>query len=152
MILGIGFLLIVSLVVSAVIAVLGEIWGSWFRGTEMLLQIVNFTVSFAVTTALFAMIYKFLPSVKIAWSDVWIGAVVTSLLFSLGKFLIGLYIGRSAISSSFGAAGTFVVLLVWIYYSTQIFLLGAEFTRAYANDRGSRGSMHSTAPDGTVLC
>ena len=136
-ILGVGFLLMVSLVVSAVIAALGSLWEQWLIGTEILLQLLNFAVGFAMITALFAMIYKLLPSVPIAWSDVWIGAAVTSMLFGLGKALIGLYIGKAAIASSFGAAGTLVVVIVWVYYSAQIFLLGAEFTYEYAQRHGS---------------
>jgi membrane protein len=139
LILGVGFLLIVSLALSAGIAALSTVWGDWLKNLETLLQIVNFAVSFAVITALFALIYKVLPNARIGWGDVWMGATVTSLLFSLGKFAIGLYIGKSAISSSFGAAGAFVVLIAWIYYSAQIFLLGAEFTYVYTCTRGSGG-------------
>jgi membrane protein len=102
-----------------------------------MLQVVNALVSFAVITTLFAMIFKMLPGVKIAWSDVWIGAAVTSLLFTIGKTLIGLYIGKTALASSFGAAGTFVVVIVWVYYSSLVFLLGAEFTHSYARSHGS---------------
>ncbi|EIT72215.1 MULTISPECIES: YihY/virulence factor BrkB family protein [Hydrocarboniphaga] len=138
MILGIGFMLIVSLVASAAIAAVGTLWNQWLMGTETLLQVLNFFVGFAVITGLFALIYKLLPSVPIAWSDVGIGAAVTSLLFSAGKFLIGLYLGKAAISSSFGAAGTLVVVIVWVYYSAQIFLFGAEFTYHFARERGSR--------------
>ncbi len=138
MILGIGFLLIVSLVLSAVLAALGKWMGPAFVGWEAALQLINFVIGFATITVLFAMIYKIMPRVTIAWRDVWLGAVVTALLFSVGKFLIGLYIGKSSVASGFGAAGSLVVLLVWIYYSTQIFLLGAEFTWVYANLHGSR--------------
>jgi len=138
MILALAFLLLVSLVLSAALSALGKWWGGWFEGWAVLLEVLNFVVSFAITTGLFALIYKFLPRVEIAWHDVWIGAAVTALLFAIGKFLIGLYIGRSGIASGFGAAGSFVVLLVWVYYSTQIFLLGAEFTWVYAHERGSR--------------
>ena len=138
MILVLAFLLLVSLVISAALAVLGKWWGGWFEGWAILLEVLNFAVSFAITTGLFALIYKFLPRAEIAWHDVWIGAAVTALLFAVGKFLIGLYIGRSGIASGFGAAGSFVVLLVWVYYSTQIFLLGAEFTWVYTHARGSR--------------
>jgi membrane protein len=138
MILGIGFLLIVSLVVSAALAAFGEWWAPLFGGWEVLANIVNFAISFAMTTAIFAMIYKIMPRVSIAWHDVWIGAAVTSLLFTIGKFLIGLYIGKSGISSGFGAAGSLVVVLVWVYYSAQIFLMGAEFTWVYAHSFGSR--------------
>jgi membrane protein len=138
MILALAFLLLVSLVVSAALAAVGMWWGSWFEGWAILLEVLNFAAAFAITTGLFALIYKFLPRVEIAWRDVWVGAAVTALLFAVGKFLIGLYIGRSGIASGFGAAGSFVVLLVWVYYSTQIFLLGAEFTWVYAHEHGSR--------------
>ncbi|MDT3670636.1 MAG: YihY/virulence factor BrkB family protein [Aromatoleum sp.] len=140
MVLGVGFLLIVSLLLNAALAALGKWWGAWFGEWEVTLQAVNFLVSFAVVTGLFAMIYKILPSAKIAWGDVWIGAAVTSLLFSIGKFLIGLYIGRSALASGFGAAGTFVVVIVWVYYSSLVFLLGAEFTHEYAKGAGSKSA------------
>jgi membrane protein len=138
MVLALAFLLLVSLVLSAALAALGNWWGGWFEGWAVLLESINFVVSFAITTGLFALIYKFLPRAEIAWHDVWIGAAVTALLFAIGKFLIGLYIGRSGIASGFGAAGSFVVLLVWVYYSAQIFLLGAEFTWVYAHEYGSR--------------
>ena len=138
MILTIGFLLLISLVVSAGVAALGSWWAPLFAGWEILLQIVNFISSFVVVTALFAMIYKWLPRAKIGWRDVWIGAAATSLLFTIGKFLIGLYIGKSSVVSGFGAAGSLVVVLVWVYYSAQIFLLGAEFTWVYAFRHGSR--------------
>lgn len=138
MILAIGFLLLISLVVSAALSALGSWWAPMFGGWEILLQLVNFVVSVVVVTLLFAMIYKFLPRAKIGWHDVWIGAAATALLFTLGKFLIGLYIGKSSVASGFGAAGSLVVVLVWVYYSAQIFLLGAEFTWVYAFRHGSR--------------
>jgi membrane protein len=138
MILVLAFLLLVSLVLSAALSAVGKLWGGWFEGLAVLLEVVNFVFAFTITTGLFAMIYKFLPRAEIPWRDVWIGAGVTAILFAVGKFLIGLYIGRSGIASGFGAAGSFVVLLVWVYYSTQIFLLGAEFTWVYAHERGSR--------------
>jgi membrane protein len=138
MVLGLGFLLLISLVISAAIAALGKWWAGWFGGWLLLVQVINFVVSFAIITGAFAMIYKFLPRVTVAWRDVWIGATVTALMFSVGKFLIGLYLGRSSVASGFGAAGSLVVLLIWVYYSAQIFLLGAEFTRLYAHQRGSR--------------
>jgi membrane protein len=138
MVLVIGFLLMVSLVVSATVAALGGMWSGAFPGSVVVMRALEFLGSFAVITGLFAMIYKILPTVRLAWGDVWIGAAVTSLLFWVGKYLIGLYIGRSAIASPFGAAGTLVVVIVWVYYSAQIFFLGAEFTRAYALGHGSR--------------
>lgn len=143
MILGIGFLLLVSLVVSAVLAAFGDWWGGFMGGWDTLAQVLNFVFSFALVTVMFAVIYKFMPHVKIQWHDVWIGAAVTALLFTIGKHLIGLYIGKSGVTSTFGAAGSLVVLLLWVYYSAQIFLLGAEFTWAYAH---SHGSMRETAP------
>jgi membrane protein len=140
MVLVLGLLLLVSLVLSAALAALGKWWGGLFSGWEVLLQAANFIVSFAVVTGLFAAIYKLMPRADIAWRDVWIGAIVTSFLFSIGKSLIGLYLGKSAITSGFGAAGSIVVLLIWVYYSAQIFLLGAEFTWAYAHSGGSRAN------------
>jgi membrane protein len=137
MVATIGFLLMVSLAVSATVAAVGSAWAGGFPGSALVLRSIEFIGSFLVVTGLFAMIYKFLPSVPIAWSDVWVGAAVTSLLFWIGKVLIGIYIGKSAIASPFGAAGTLVVVIVWVYYSAQIFFLGAEFTRAYAVRLGS---------------
>ncbi len=138
MIMGIGFLLIVSLVVSAALAALGKLWGPLFADWEILASVIDFLVSFAFTMTMFAMIYKIMPRVKVAWADVWIGAAVTALLFTIGKFLIGLYIGKSGLTSGFSAAGSLVIMLLWVYYSAQIFLLGAEFTWAYALTFGSR--------------
>lgn len=152
MILGIGFLLLISLVVSAGISAMGVWWGPLFGGRELLLQVVNFVFSLVVVTALFAMIYKWLPRADIGWHDVWIGAGVTAVLFTIGKVLIGLYIGKSSMVSGFGAAGSLAVLLVWVYYSAQIFLLGAEFTWVYAYRFGSRqGKVHpGTSPEASV--
>jgi membrane protein len=138
MILGIGFLLLVSLVISAGLSAMNETIGNAIPLSEILLQILNLIISIGVITVLFALMFKFLPDAEIAWRDVWLGAFVTALLFSLGKFLIGLYLGNSAVASSFGAAGSLVLLLVWIYYSAQIFLFGAEFTQVYANNYGSK--------------
>jgi membrane protein len=143
MILGLGFLLLVSLVVSAALAALGKWWGPLFGAWGMILESINFIVSFVIVTLIFAMIYKSLPRVRIDWRDVWIGATVTALLFTLGKLLIGFYLGRTSIASAFGAAGSLVVLLVWVYYSAQIFLLGAEFTWVYAHRHGSRAGQAS---------
>ncbi|MEO6352157.1 MAG: YihY/virulence factor BrkB family protein [Oxalobacteraceae bacterium] len=138
MIMGIGFLLMVSLVVSAALAALGKVWGPLFADWVILGSTIDFLVSYVFITTMFAMIYKVMPRVKVDWADVWIGAAVTSLLFTIGKFLIGLYIGKSGVTSGFGAAGSLVVVLVWVYYSAQIFLMGAEFTWAYALTFGSR--------------
>ncbi len=134
MVLVIGFLLLVSLVVSATLSGLQGTLGGLIA-SPALAQVLNVVVSVLVTTSLFALIYKVLPDVQIAWHDVGVGAFVTSLLFALGKQLIGLYLGNSALASAYGAAGSFAVLLVWIYYSAQLILLGAEFTHVYANSR-----------------
>jgi len=133
----VGFLLIASLVVSAALSAFGKWWAPLFGGWQVLLQIANFVVSFALITAIFALIYKIMPRVRVAWHDVWIGSAVTALLFTIGKFLIGLYIAKSSVASGFGAAGSLVVVLLWVYYSAQIFLLGAEFTWVYAHTYGS---------------
>jgi membrane protein len=138
MVLGIAFLLMVSLVVSAVLSALGKVWGPAFKGWEIFAHMLDVVVSFGLMTVLFAMIYKFIPRVRIQWRDVWVGAAVTSLMFAAGKFLIGLYLGKSSVASAFGAAGSLVVMMIWVYYSAQIFLLGAEFTRVYAHTHGSR--------------
>jgi membrane protein len=131
-VLGTGFLLLVSLVVSAALSALGNFLDARIPGMTWLWHVLNLVVSFAVVTLLFAMIYKVLPDAQVAWRDVWVGSVVTALLFTVGKALIGIYIGKSGVASSFGAAGSLVVLLVWVYYSAVILLLGAEFTHAYA--------------------
>jgi len=138
LILGVGFLLAVSLVLTAAITAFGDFWSRWFIGAETLLQLLNTLLGFGLITSLFALIFKALPSVFIPWRDVWIGAALTSLLFSVGKYLIGLYLGTAAVSSSFGAAGALVAIVVWVYYSAQIFLLGAEFTHEYSRLHGSR--------------
>ena len=147
MIIAIGFLLLVSLVLSATLAALGSYWSGVFAQLEFLLQAANFALSFGVVTVLFAIIYKFLPQTRIEWGDVWIGAAVTALLFSIGKLLIGLYLGKSSVASSYGAAGSLVILLLWVYYSAQIFLLGAEFTKAYADRHGSLRNAPAAPPD-----
>ncbi len=137
LILGLAFLLMVSLVVSAGVAAFGTWTGGLLPGWEVLLIGVNVLVSIAITTLLFAMIFKFMPTAPIAWHDVWIGAVVTAVLFEIGKTGIGLYLGKSGVNESFAAAGSLVVLLAWVYYAAQIFLLGAEFTKVYADEHGS---------------
>jgi membrane protein len=147
MILGIAFLLMVSLVLSAAIAALGKWWGGAFGDWEALLQLVNQLVGLLMTTAVFALIYKLMPRVKVRWHDVWLGALTTAVLFSVGKFLIGLYIGKSSIASGFGAAGSIAVVFLWVYYSAQIFLLGAEFTWEYAKAFGSMRSLQAAAKE-----
>ena len=144
LILSLGFLLLVSLVLSAVVSALARRWGP-VDATATVLQGVNFLFSFGLVTLLFAMIYKILPAVRIAWRDVIVGSVITALLFSIGKMAIGLYLGNSAVASTYGAAGSVILVLIWVYYSAQIFLLGAEFTKIYAHKYGSkRGTPHPT--------
>jgi len=138
MILGFGFLMLVSLIASAALAAFGGWLEQRFESLAIVLPLLDVGVSFALAMAVFAMIYKYMPRESIDWRDVWVGAAVTALLFSIGKWLIGIYLGRSSFNSAYGAAGSLIVLLLWVYYSAQIFLLGAEFTRAYAYMLGSR--------------
>jgi membrane protein len=138
MILGIGFLLLVSLVISAGLSASQEALGNMIPLSEVFLQIINLVVSIGVITVLFALMFKFLPDVNIPWSDVIVGAFMTSVFFSLGKMIIGVYLGNSAVASTFGAAGSLVIILVWIYYSAQILFFGAEFTQVYSTQHGSR--------------
>jgi len=125
-------------VLSAAIAAAGKFFAHYLPAPEMVLHTGNLVFSFLVVTVLFALLYKLVPDVHIEWQDVWIGAGVTSLLFSVGKFLIGLYLGKAGVGSAYGAAGSLVVFLVWVYYSAQIFFLGAEFTHVFAERHGSR--------------
>jgi membrane protein len=138
LVLVIGFLLLVSLMVSAVLSGAGEALGARVELPGFVLSVINFLVSTAVITALFTLLYKVLPDQKIPLGDVWVGGLVTALLFSLGKALIGLYLGQSSVASTYGAAGSLAVVLIWIYYSSQLVLFGAEFTQVYANRHGSR--------------
>src|SRR5262252_9024240 len=133
---GVGFLLLVSLVIIAVISALQTYMNAWLPGVPWVWHTANVVSSFLVIAVLFAMIYKFLPDVVISWKDVWIGAAVTAVLFTAGKYLIGIYLGRTATTSAFGAAGSLVVLLFWVYYSALISFLGAEFTQVYARRYG----------------
>jgi membrane protein len=137
MVLGVGFLLLVTLVFDAVIASIGKYAGNRLPGGEALWQSLQLLVSFAVVTVLFALIFRFLPDIHIEWRDVRAGAFFTAFLFVVGKFALGLYLGKSAVGSSYGAAGSIVVLLVWIYWSTNILFFGAEFTQVYARTQGS---------------
>ncbi|MDM0019351.1 YihY/virulence factor BrkB family protein [Variovorax saccharolyticus] len=137
LILGLAFLLIVSLIVSAGLAAFDSWVGGLLPGWEIALQVINGSTSIAILTLLFALIFKLMPTADIAWRDVWTGAFVTAILFEIGKLLIGLYLGKSGVSESFAAAGSLVVLVAWVYYAAQIFLLGAEFTKAYADSHGS---------------
>lgn len=138
LVLGIGFLLVVSLILSAALLALSNYQSSLLPDLNFLWQIFNFVLSFGIVTLLFALMYKFLPDVKIAWSNVWIGAIITSLLFAIGKFLLGFYLGRGSFGSTYGAAASLVVLLAWVYYSAQILFLGAELTLVYARRHGSK--------------
>ena len=138
MVLAIAFLLTVSLVVSATIAGIGEFVGGFVGALQPVWHLLDAVVSIGILTLLFAAIFKLLPDVEIAWRDVWIGAVATSVLFTVGKLLLGLYLGRSATVSVYGAAGSLVVLLIWVYYSAQILFFGAELTQVYANQYGTR--------------
>ena len=137
LIVGIGFLLLVSLVLSAGLSALDNFMVVLVPAHETVWQGINFVVSFGVITLLFALIFKVLPDVKIAWRDVWIGAIITALFFNVGKFLIGLYLGRSSVTSAYGAAGSLVIVLLWVYYSAQILFFGAKFTQVYSNWYGS---------------
>jgi len=147
MVVAIGFLLLVSLTLSAAVSAVDRWGGTLFPTWHSVLEVVNVCLGFALTSLLFAMAYRILPRVRIAWRDVITGAVVTAALFEGGKFLIGLYLGRAGVSSGFGAAGSIVIVLAWVYYSAQIFLLGAEFTWVYAHSHGSRaGQKPAPAP------
>jgi len=145
MVFAIGFLLLISLVISAALSVVGHFISPFPSGYLFLLHLLEAVVSAAVITALFAAIFKFLPDAPVAWKDVWVGAGLTAVLFTLGKFLIGLYLGHSSIASSYGAAGSLMVALVWVYYSAQILFFGAEFTKVHAE---RSGSSRSAAPGG----
>jgi membrane protein len=136
MVLGVAFLLLVSLLLSALLSAIGRSFATTLPGGELFWQVVNFLFSLAMITALFALIFKYVPDVEIRWGDVWLGAAVTALLFTIGKSLLGIYLGKASIGSSYGAAGSLVVLVVWVYYSAQILFLGAEFTQVQARFRG----------------
>ncbi|HEX8297227.1 MAG TPA: YihY/virulence factor BrkB family protein [Chthoniobacteraceae bacterium] len=144
MVFVIGFLLLVSLVLSALLAAVNKFMDGFLPGLDALWEIGNFAASLVVITLLFAIIFRVLPDVRIAWRDVWIGAALTSLLFAVGKFLLALYIGRSAFESSYGAAGSIIALLLWVFYSSQILFFGAAFTRVYARREGTH--QHSSKP------
>jgi membrane protein len=153
LILGFAFLMMVSLVASTAISAVGAYASALLPGWELMLHAINTAVSLCIGTLLFAAIFKWMPQTRIDWRDVWIGAGVTAVLFEAGKVLIGLYLGKSGVASSFAAAGSLVVILVWVYYAAQIFLLGAEFTKVYAQEHGSRkhrpkGAAPQTPPAG----
>ena len=155
LILGVGFLLLVSLALNAAIAALGSLFRSLLPTSEAVLQVAVFVISFLVITFLFAAIYKFLPDVQLKWSDVTVGACFTALLFTIGKQLIGLYLGKASFGSTYGAAGSLVIVLVWVYYSAQLFFFGAEFTKIYTEKFGSRLDakleLHSPTPESVIV-
>jgi len=138
MVLSVAFLLLVSLVLSAGLSAVGAFFEHKLPGGAGLWSAVNFVVSFAIITGLFALIFKTVPDVQMRWSDVWMGAALTALLFSIGKLGLGLYLGRASVASPYGAAGSIIVLVIWVYYATQILFMGAEFTQVYARSRGAK--------------
>jgi len=138
LVVGVAFLLLVSLIVSAALTWVGQVFESSLPGGAVVWQVLNFGISILVVTALFGLMFKTLPDALIQWRDVWVGAAVTAALFTLGKFLLGLYLGSAGVSSAYGAAGSIVALVIWVYYSSQVLLVGAEFTEVYARLFGSR--------------
>jgi membrane protein len=146
LVLGTGFVLLVSLVLSAALGAAGKFMGNLLPEPVFLLELVSSLLSFGTIMLLLATIFKFVPDTEIAWRDVWIGAAVASLFFTIGKVLIGFYLGRSSVASAYGAAGSLVIVLVWIYYSAQILLFGAEVTHVYANKYGSRAKLVTPTP------
>lgn len=145
MVLGLGFLLLVSLVITTGLSAVGTFFGNLLPLGEWFWQIVNLIISVGVITLLFALIFQILPDVDIAWKDVWIGALVTSILFNIGKFVLSYYLGTAAVTSGYGAAASLIVILLWVYYSSQILFLGAEFTQVYARRFGSKITANQTA-------
>ena len=148
LVLALGFILVVSLAVSAWVAALGAWSASILPAHEVILHFLNFVISFVIITGLFSAIYRFLPDIRIEWRDVVLGGAITSALFSIGKLALGIYLGKASFASTYGAAASIVVLIVWVYYSAQIFFLGAEFTKTFAN---SYGSQPSRQPDALSL-
>ena len=138
LVVGFGFLLMVSLILDAGLSWVGTYLEASFSGVTVLLRLVNSIIAFGIAALLFAMIFKILPAVVLTWRDVGMGATMTALLFTAGKFVIGYYIGKSGVASAYGAAASIITILLWIYYSSLILLFGAEFTKAYAESRGSR--------------
>jgi membrane protein len=147
LVLGIGFLLLVSLIIDAGLSAVSTYLEPNFSGATVILHFLNGLVAFMIAVLLFAMIFKLLPNVDITWNDVWTGSLVTGLLFTIGKFLIGYYLGKSNIASSYGAAASIITILLWIYYSSLILLFGAEFTKAYAESRGSQSAGKRTVSE-----
>jgi membrane protein len=144
MVLSIGFLLLVSLVVSAVLAALGKFFGGFLPIPSPVLSVLNFLISYIGVAVLFGLIFRYVPEAKVRWQNVWLGALVTALFFTIGKTLIGLYLGKSSLGSAYGAAGSVIVVIVWVYYSAQIFFFGAEFTHAYTKQQSP------DAPDASI--
>lgn len=151
LVLAIGFLLLVSLVVNAWLAAAGAFFAGFLPAPEIVLHVADAVVSFAVITALFAAIYRIMPDVHLEWRDVWFGSAITSLLFTVGKFLIGIYLGRASFASTYGAAASVVVVIAWVYYSGQVFFLGAEFTKIFTTRYGSHLHHPGHPPDGQGL-
>jgi len=155
LVLGVGFLLLVSLVLNACLAAIGKFFGGFLPAPEGVLQVAISLVSFLVITVLFAAIYKLMPDVRLKWSDVTVGASFTALLFTAGKYLIGLYLGKASFGSTYGAAGSLVIVLVWVYYSSQLFFLGAEFTKIYTEKFGSHVAnklkLHTPKPESVIV-
>jgi membrane protein len=149
MVLSVGFLLLASLIISAALAFLGKFFVGLFSVPPFLVEGINFMVSFAVVTVLFALMFKYVPAVHISWGNVWTGALGTALLFTIGKQLLGLYLGKASVGSAYGAAGSLVAMIVWVYYSAQIFFFGAEFTRVYA-DRNTSPGLPNPPPEATA--
>jgi membrane protein len=133
MVLSVGFLLLVSLIISAGLELLGKFFSHLLPLPAFVFHLINFAVSFIVIAVLFALLFKFVPARRISWRDVWVGAIGTAVLFTIGKFLLGFYLGKASVGSAYGAAGSLVAVVVWVYYSAQIFFFGAEFTRVYAD-------------------
>jgi len=150
MVLGIGFLMLVSLLLSAAIAAFGGFVTRLFPAFEIAAQIVNALLSLGIITVLFALIYKVLPNVDLHWRDVWTGALTTAALFTIGKFLIGFYLGRWSTASPYGAAGSVIVILLWVYYSALIVYFGAEFTKVFAREHGSHHPKYGPEPEHAV--
>jgi membrane protein len=150
-ILCLGFLSMVSLVFNAAVSALSDWWAPYIGDIAILGKLLDLSISFGLVTVMFAMLYKWVPAAKVHWQDVWIGAIATSLLFGIGKTVIGYYIGKSGVTSAFGAAASVVVVMVWVYYSAQIFLMGAELTWAYARRFGSMKDIPDSASAPTAL-
>jgi membrane protein len=141
MVLSVGFLLLVSLLLSAALSFVEKFFGNVVPVPTPVLHVANFVLSFLVISGLFVLMFKYVPDTKVAWRDVLVGAVGTALLFTIGKFVLGLYLGMASVGSTYGAAGSLVAVIVWVYYSAQIFFFGAEFTHVYAEERGTRAGL-----------